>query len=125
MQLSKDALTTHSAPGIEDDDQADSFTKLYNILVQLTFEKKNLAKEQQENERNLLELVRSTEAKERELTMDQKNLERTLEQLQDLKIKNQLMQKQNEEIEGRIEERKKEQKNVLENSVHDIVERID
>jgi len=33
MQLSKDALTTHSAPGIEDDDQADSFTKLYNILV--------------------------------------------------------------------------------------------
>ena len=72
------------------------------MLVKLVYENKKLKREQQDNEATLLDIERKTEAKSREFTMDEKNLELSMEQLQDLKIKNQQMQKQNEEIEGRI-----------------------
>ena len=72
------------------------------MLVKLVYENKKLKREQQDNEAALLDIERKTEAKSREFTMDEKNLELSMEQLQDLKIKNQQMQKQNEEIEGRI-----------------------
>ena len=72
------------------------------MLVKLVYENKKLKREQQDNEAALLDIERKTEAKSREFTMDEKNLELSMEQLQDLKIKNQQIQKQNEEIEGRI-----------------------
>lgn len=104
--------------------QPDPFSQLYNILVRLTFENKRLAKEQSDNETHLLDLQKKTEAKQRALTGDSKNLEKTIEQLQDLKMKNQMMQKSNEDIETKIQERKKEQSTVFENTVDSIIKKI-
>ena len=59
----------------------------------------------------------------RSLTNDENHFEKTIEQLQDLKMKNQLMQKSNEDIENKLQEKKKVDRLNLETNIDTLLKK--